>query len=88
MGVYIPNMEMPTEGKLINIYPDGCWCNAFDNDAYGSVIELPPHGRLIDADALMEKVEHDTPLSTVFEKTMRWYLQKAPTIIEAEGEDG
>ena len=50
------------------------------------LVELPPHGRLIDADALMKKVEHDTPLSTVFEKTMRMYLNNAPTIIEAEEE--
>ena len=51
------------------------------------LIELPPHGRLIDADALMKQIEHDTPLSAVFEKTMRRYLHNAPTIIEAEGEE-
>lgn len=45
---------------------------------------VPPHGRLIDADALMKQVEHDTPLSDVFEKTMRRYLLNAPTIIPAE----
>ena len=43
-----------------------------------------PHGRLIDADALMKQVEHDAPLSTVYEKTMRRYLNNAPTIIPAE----
>ena len=48
------------------------------------LIELPSHGRLIDADALMKQIEHDTPLSTVFEKTMRWYLHNAPAIIETE----
>lgn len=48
------------------------------------LIKVPPHGRCIDADALMEKVEHDTPLSTVFEKTMRIYLKNAPTIIPAD----
>ena len=47
---------------------------------------IPPHGRLIDADALMELIEHDTPLSSVYEKTTRRYLHNAPTIIEAEGE--
>lgn len=48
------------------------------------LIELPPHGRLIDADALMKQIEHDTPLSAVFEKTMRRYLHYAPTITESE----
>ena len=43
-----------------------------------------PHGRLIDADALMKQVEHDAPLSTVYEKTMRQHLNNAPTIIPAE----
>ena len=43
-----------------------------------------PHGRLIDADALMQRIEHDTPLSCVFEKTMRRYLHNAPTILPAE----
>lgn len=48
------------------------------------LIELPPHGDLIDRDALMKQIEHDTPLSTVFEKTMRRYLHNATTIIESE----
>ena len=46
-----------------------------------------PHGRLIDADALMKQIEHDTPLSDVFEKTIRRYLHNAPTIIPADKED-
>ena len=48
------------------------------------IVPVPEHGRLIDADALMKQIEHDTPLSAVFEKTMRRYLHNAPTIIPAE----
>ena len=50
------------------------------------LIPVPDHGRLIDADALMKQVEHDTPLSAVYEKTMRRYLNNAPTIIPADKE--
>lgn len=50
------------------------------------LIELPPHGRLIDADALMKQIEHDTPLSDVFEKVIQRYLKNAFTIIPAEEE--
>lgn len=56
-------------------------------EAFASAVSVSPHGRLIDADALMQQIEHDAPLSTVFEKTMRRYLHNAPTIIEAEEED-
>lgn len=43
-----------------------------------------PHGRLIDADELMGRIEHDTPLSSTFEKVVRRYIENAPTIIERE----
>ena len=36
--------------------------------------------RLIDADALIEQIKHDTPLSDVFEKTMCRYITNAPTV--------
>ena len=50
------------------------------------LVPVPEHGRLIDAYALMKQIEHDTPLSAVFEKTMRRYLHNAPTIIPADKE--
>lgn len=69
------NMEVQNEDVPFNEgeYPDGC-----------PLIEIPPHGDLIDRDALMKQIEHDTPLSDVFEKTIRRYLKNAPTVIEAE----
>ena len=51
------------------------------------IIELPPHGRLIDADALMQKYERlikqgdISPRSGAYVKV---FLADAPTIIEAE----
>lgn len=70
MGIYIPNMEMPTEeeiSKCIIIRYDGeVWIVEFDNLVDGGFVACYPtnpmravplpegHGRLIDADALRE----------------------------------
>lgn len=51
------------------------------------LVLVPPHGRLIDADALMGRIEHDTPLSSTFEKVVRRYIKDAPTIIPAEEDE-
>lgn len=63
MGVYLPNMEMPTEGEYnmtLYVCSDG---SAYmdvasfpvDKDKF-DVIPVPPHGRCIDADALYRKM--------------------------------
>lgn len=51
------------------------------------LVPVPPHGRLIDAEALMGRIEHDTPLSSTFEKVVRRYIKDAPTIIPAEEDE-
>ena len=82
MGIYIKNWSLADWKELLK------WAKIGANNAmigeFSEVEEIPPHGRLIDADALMKQIEHDTPLSSVFEKTMRRYLYNAPTIIPAE----
>ena len=54
MSILIKGMEMPTNGELlcINIYPDGKVCIDLDLECkqIATAVELPPHGRLIDAD--------------------------------------
>ncbi len=47
------------------------------------LIELPPHGRLVDADALLASNLGGEP----FKSVIRRVLMQAPTIIEAENED-
>lgn len=81
MSILIKGMEMPTAPVLFCIHPDG---KVFADLEGGwreyKAIPVPPHGRLIDADAL----EHD------FKKLVyqdNWYynsLHHAPTIIPAE----
>lgn len=60
MGVYINDMEMPKEESWVTLrlFPDGqcflySWCgNDFDFMEHLTAVPVPPHGRLIDADAL------------------------------------
>lgn len=90
MGVYIPGMEMPTDNTvLIRVFPASengeCYVQQLDVD--GDIlselwaVSVPPHGRLIDADALREVVKkHATPSDAwVFS-----LIRTAPTIIPAE----
>ena len=62
MGIYIHGMKMPKDGECIVISSCGT-ARKYDpgdvlmyGDAYNEMadaVELPPHGRLIDADALI-----------------------------------
>jgi len=74
MGVYIKGMEMPRRGMVVNIYGDGRVTNHFDEfgKTIGKAVSTPPHGDLIDRDALPTgRVEWED-------------IVNAPTIIEAE----
>ena len=72
MGVYIKGVEMPTKknGAVLIIYPNGkC---AFEDGKTYQAVPVPPHGDLIDRDAL--------PTSRV-----EWEdIVNAPAIIPAE----
>ena len=88
MSVLIEGMEMPKEGTIIAIYKLN---EKFYACVHGTelcpLVPVPPHGRLIDADALM----HDT--DSFVHKTMLFggqyvysedVIKNAPTIVEAE----
>lgn len=59
MGVYIKGMEMPNKNMerciILRFYPNGHICD--ENGRRYNTIPIPPHGRLIDADALMGEFE-------------------------------
>ena len=79
MGVYINGMEMPEHCGYCRFRYDGI-CHALQKTQYnkedGPLIPVPPHGRLIDADALCAgRVSND---NVVICATV------APTIIPAE----
>ena len=85
MGVYIKGMEMPTEqyGKMvITLYPNGHVAEYIgDIGRVWEAVPVPPHGRLIDADAFFDDLLFP---SKQFEQGMRELIGDAPTVIPAE----
>ena len=54
MGVYIPNIEMPKDGQMLVIFPDGtayvCFNGMRERLALAEAVPVPPHGALMDRD--------------------------------------
>lgn len=75
MSVYIPNMDAKEFGEL-----------CAEKGLQFIYIDVPPHGRLIDADALTKIIKRDGIASDPFVKIVCDYFKDAPTIIEAEKE--
>ena len=87
MSILIKGMEMPKDGMIgVFISSDG---NVYDSmdDIIGTIVSVPPHGRLIDADALRDKwIWGDTDRLGHTECVEVIDIDNAPTIIEAEVE--
>lgn len=86
MGIYITGMEMPCEEAeplRIELYADGTVIVIKEQDDFYEfkAVPVPPHGRLIDADAFFDDLLFP---SKQFEQGMRELIGDAPTIIEAE----
>lgn len=93
--VLIKGIEMPKEGRLVlAICPNGSLYRYFGKDGvekaqeallHCEVIELPEHGRLIDADELTYEtiVTVDDFESTHHKVIPLENIQNAPTILEA-----
>lgn len=103
MGVYIKNMEMPTSEEECKFFQPAPFrapvcvvsgvCHGIDNCP---LVPVPPHGRLIDADALrllydfngyeptgdMTEEEFDRLMCRL--PVIRANIDDAPTIIEEE----
>ena len=92
MGVYIKGMEMPTVGRILIVLPSGRTLEVSADSAQNifreaQAVPVPPHGRLIDADALYEKVPvnwHGDKQDIVCTITGN-HIKNAPTIIPASG---
>ena len=82
MSVLIKGMEMPKDGDVLMVRKDDdgkTYIKVSHTWGYSAeIIELQPHGRLIDADALVKK----QPIPEL--GAPRWLIEQAPTIIEAE----
>ena len=99
MGIYLSNMDMPKDGEMlcVNIYPDGKVCINLDLECkqIATAISVPPHGRLIDADALWVEINkicdrRDACIITDLTclQQILSALRHAPTIIPADHEGG
>ena len=87
MGIYIKGMEMPKRDSYFLLTPNG---NIYDADTgltltQFTAIPVPDHGRLIDADALIEKFPdngwgyHDYICAEIRDE-----IRRAQTIIPAD----
>lgn len=90
MSILIKGMGMPRDcGECRFGYDGKCFAVSpihrfFVGDTFECpLIEIPPHGRLIDADALTGKAYMDGKLMCVEMDD----IEEAPTIIEAEGRE-
>ena len=95
MGIYIKGMEMPKDyGRCMVIFPDGRVTTEFGSQIIAKAVYVPPHGRLIDADAMRaamyhEAFETDSPLQKwdggcwIRYKMFERMESSAPTIIPA-----
>ena len=86
MSILIKGMEMPSNGaeRCIVIRSDRTVRTFVGAEIPASAEQLPPHGRLIDADKLKKQIEDENRFSAVYAKATFRYLDNAPTIIEAE----
>lgn len=95
MGVYIRGMEMPTnegmEPTSVRVYPNGYAVVFKDNgnmQQYTEAVPIPPHGRSIDADALIAwfKEWYDLNADVEVWQIIQMLADEAvaPTIIPAE----
>ena len=61
MGLYIPNIEMPKDGQMLVIFPDGtayvCFNGMRERLAQAEAVSVPPHGKLGDLDALQKQID-------------------------------
>lgn len=95
MSILIKGIEMPKSCAFCRF--NGAYCYAKgDEDVHSTLscplIEIPPHGRLIDADTLYENCVLDnstTVLATAkrINEYMQIKIENTPTVIEAEEEE-
>ena len=99
MGVYLPNMEMPTNTDMaptaVWVYPNGYAVVFKDNGKmkqYTQAVPVPPHGRLGDLDRLAQMfVDIDNAPYSGFDGSEPFYsaedaaqiIRLSPTIISA-----
>ena len=92
MGIYIQDMEMPKDGQMLVIFPDGtayvCFNGMRERLAQAEAVSVQPHGRCVDADALLRVIHdayeaRDAEQNAIMDK-VSMLVVAAPTIIPAD----
>ena len=84
-GIYIKGMRKPDCGLTVTIYPDGRvvqFLGYGEKKQLGTAIPVPEHGRLVDADALIEHLG-----DVEYKGAVKRVLIQATTIIEGDATD-
>ena len=90
MGLYIPDLRLPDDGDFelwIAVRKDGSFTYNVRGgwqDGKQKAVPVPPHGRLIDADALAEQAITEWFCGNPRVNVPWRAVSDAPTIIEAE----
>lgn len=92
MGVYIPGVEMPTEGNetIIRILPDGTVLDQYGHHLGLKALPVPEHGRLMDKDAFIdgcEALSSNDPHDIAGMEIIKFFMEEivpTPTIIPAD----
>lgn len=91
----LPGVELPQNGVMlrINVSGDGFFCVVVDDwpTVTGKAVELPDHGRLIDADEFESHVQNQWELNEISNGDwiqFREWLKDQQTIIPASKEGG
>lgn len=85
MSIIIYDVSLPKDGLVrnISIFEDGSVRYYGGSRVISSAVELPPHGRLIDADKI-ETERHGNNSQRIMWSNIRQLLSEAETIIPAE----
>jgi hypothetical protein len=92
MGVYISGLEIPQEGRITLQIDSGGGVYVVNKfsitsekyEKYMPATEIPPHGRLIDADALKTAFPTSENATNIKVSAVRRAINRMSTIIEAE----
>ena len=102
MSILIKGLKMPKGCERCWLMDgEDSWCTAMrgryltpdfrygikDKPEWCPLVEVPPHGRLIDADAIKEKIDHQRPRRLYEDAWTLTIIDDAPTVIPADKED-
>lgn len=91
MSIIIKGVKMPKEGNYearLNVNRDGTALLFLYGECGGhEAKEIPPHGRLIDADEILWEMRKKNDFGELTAKSAMRAVKYAPTIIEAEEEE-